>query len=33
MLLDHPELVRAIQVGGHPPDIDTPEDLDRAGGP
>ena len=33
MLLDHPELVRAVQVGGHPPDIDTPEDLDRAGGP
>ena len=33
MLVDHPELVRALEVDGHPPDIDTPDDLDRAGGP
>jgi len=33
LLLDHPELVRAVEVGGHPPDIDTPEDLDGLGGP
>jgi CTP:molybdopterin cytidylyltransferase MocA len=33
MLIDHPELVRAVEVGGHPPDIDTPEDLDRTSGP
>lgn len=33
MLIDHPELVRAVEVAGHPPDIDTPEDLARAGGP
>lgn len=24
-----PELVTAVQVPGHPPDIDTPDDLDR----
>jgi CTP:molybdopterin cytidylyltransferase MocA len=33
LLLDHPELVRTVEVGGHPRDIDTPEDLDRLGGP
>lgn len=33
MLIDHPGLVRAVDVRGHPPDIDTPDDLDRAGGP
>ena len=33
MLTDHPELVRGVEVDGHPPDIDTPDDLDRAGGP
>jgi CTP:molybdopterin cytidylyltransferase MocA len=33
ILLDHPELVRAVEVGGHPPDLDTPDDLGRIGGP
>ena len=33
LLIDHPDLVRALEVGAHPPDIDTPDDLDRAGGP
>jgi molybdenum cofactor cytidylyltransferase len=33
LLIDHPDLVRAYEVGGHPPDIDTPDDLGRAGGP
>jgi molybdenum cofactor cytidylyltransferase len=33
MLIEHPELVRALEVGAHPPDIDTPDDLDHAGGP
>jgi CTP:molybdopterin cytidylyltransferase MocA len=33
LLLDHPELVRAVEVGGHPPDIDTPDDLRTTGGP
>jgi len=33
ILLDHPDLVRAVEVGGHPPDLDTPDDLSRIGGP
>ena len=33
ILLDHPELVRSIEVAGRPPDIDTPRDLDRLVGP
>jgi CTP:molybdopterin cytidylyltransferase MocA len=33
ILLDHPGLVRAVEVGGHPADIDTPGDLERAVGP
>ncbi len=33
MLLDHPELVRAVGVSGHPPDIDRPGDLDAPGAP
>ena len=33
VLLDHPDLVRAVEVPGHPPDIDTPDDFDRTDGP
>lgn len=33
ILLDHPELVRAVEVAGHLPDLDTPGDLGRLLGP
>lgn len=33
ILLDHPDLVRSVEVGGHPPDLDTPGDLGRLIGP
>lgn len=33
ILLDHPELVHAVEVAGHPLDIDTPGDLGRVVGP
>lgn len=33
ILLDHPELVRSVEVAGHPPDLDTPNDLRRIIGP
>ncbi len=32
-LAAHPELVREVPVAEHPPDVDTPEDLGRIGGP
>lgn len=33
ILLDHPDLVQAVEVAGHPPDLDTPDDLGRILGP
>jgi molybdenum cofactor cytidylyltransferase len=32
MLNAHPELVRAVEVGEHPPDVDTPADLEALRG-
>ena len=29
ILARHPELVTAVEVGEHPPDVDTPRDLER----
>ena len=31
VLARSPELVTAVDIGEHPPDVDTPEDLDRLG--
>ncbi len=32
VLREHPDLVTAVPVAGHPPDVDTPEDLAALGG-
>lgn len=32
-LRSHADLVEAVPVGNHPPDVDTPEDLSRLAGP
>jgi molybdenum cofactor cytidylyltransferase len=32
-LRSHADLVEAVPVGNHSPDVDTPEDLSRLGGP
>jgi molybdenum cofactor cytidylyltransferase len=32
LLREHPDLVAHVPVAAHPPDVDTPADLDRLGG-
>ncbi len=32
VLREHPDLVTAVTVAGHPPDVDTPDDLAALGG-
>jgi CTP:molybdopterin cytidylyltransferase MocA len=33
VLIANPDLVRAVPVAGHPPDLNTPDDLGRITGP